>query len=115
DSETLRTLLDAVGGEPAILQDLADSFLADLDEQVAKLERALAGNDIAAVRRAAHSMKSTSASFGAAGLVGLSQGIEAAADGGEFPGEAKVAALKEQAGSVKSRLPTAIAGLAAGG
>jgi HPt (histidine-containing phosphotransfer) domain-containing protein len=111
DMETLRSLLDAVGGEPSILQDLAETFLEDLETQFGELERARGANDAAAARRAAHTLKSTSASFGANALAGLSQRIETAAAGGIMPGQAEVDELRDRVQSLKSDLLPSIAGL----
>lgn len=115
DLEALRGLLEAVGGEPSILQELADAFLADLDEQAGELERSGAANDIETVRRAAHSLKSTSASFGATALATLSQQIEAGADREELPGAAEMDALRSAVERVKAELPPSIATMGANG
>ncbi len=115
DMETLRGLLEAVGGEPSILQELAVAFLADLDEQAGELERSRAANDIETVRRAAHSLKSTSASFGATALATLSQQLEAGADRGELPGAAEMDALRSAVERVKAELPPSIATMGANG
>ena len=52
----------------------------------AALRDALAAGDAAAARRAAHSLKSTSASMGALELSGVCRRIEAASAGGELAG-----------------------------
>lgn len=111
DLETLRALLDAVGGEPTILQDLAETFLADLETQLGGLQRALDESDIPAARRAAHTLKSTSASFGANALAALSERIETAAADGIMPGPAEVDELAGQVHSVKTELLPSIAAL----
>lgn len=72
----LNSLLDSVGGDREFLQELIETFFADAPEQFEALDSALAGGDAEVFRRAAHSMKSNSASFGAMTLSGIFKQLE---------------------------------------
>lgn len=113
DRDALVALLEAVGGEQAILEDLAATFLVDIDAQLDELRRGLEAQDAAAVQRAAHSLKSTSASFGATRLADTSKGIEESTQSGVLPAKSAVEALAADAEIVKAELPSAIAAIGA--
>jgi histidine phosphotransfer protein HptB len=115
DTETLVALLDAVGGEQAILEDLALTFLADIDEQLNELRRGIGAQDAPVVRRAAHSLKSTGASFGATRLAGACKEVEASTESGALPPESVVDGLTSEANLVKAQLLPAIASIGAPG
>jgi HPt (histidine-containing phosphotransfer) domain-containing protein len=69
DAEALELLVEMIGpDEPAAVLDLLDTYIADSTIQVADLERAFAAGDLKNTHRLAHSMKSSSATFGALGL-----------------------------------------------
>ena len=76
DLDTLNTLLDAVGGDPEFLVELLDEFFKDTPRQFQTMEEALSTNNAEAFRRAAHSMKSNSANFGAMNLSRLCKELE---------------------------------------
>lgn len=76
DIEVLNSLLDSVGGDREFLQELVDTFMEDSPEQFDALRRSLAEQDAEVFRRAAHSMKSNSASFGAMSLAALFKSLE---------------------------------------
>jgi HPt (histidine-containing phosphotransfer) domain-containing protein len=78
----------------AFVSELIDTFAADARDLIATLERALGETDLDAFRRAAHSLKSTSESLGAAGLAALARELEATARTGTLEGvETRVAQL----------------------
>lgn len=62
--------------EPAFLAELIDVYLADAPELIEQIRGGLAVDDIETVRRAAHSLKSNSASFGANQLAGAARQLE---------------------------------------
>src|SRR5262249_23283992 len=66
--------------------ELVDTFVQDGREQIATLRRALAGGDLDAFRRAAHSLKSNSDTLGAVGLATLARELEARARAGSLAG-----------------------------
>ncbi len=79
--EVLRSMTEA-----GFLQELIDVFMADSPEQVATMRAALAASDCERLRRAAHSLKSNAASFGANRLAGLAREVELMAKDGKLGG-----------------------------
>ncbi|HEY8199541.1 MAG TPA: Hpt domain-containing protein [Candidatus Limnocylindrales bacterium] len=91
DDAAFAELLETVGGDREFLAELVDTYLADSPCLFAELRAAIAADDAATARRAAHTLKSTSSSFGANGLAALCREIEAVAGAGELAGlEAQV-------------------------
>jgi PAS domain S-box-containing protein len=84
DRATVDQLAATMGG--AFAAELIGTFVEDGREQVAALRRTLAGGDLDAFRRAAHSLKSTSGSLGASGLAGLARELETLARAGSLAG-----------------------------
>lgn len=84
DAGTLSDLRKSVGDDPAFLAELVDDVLADAPALVDALRGAAAAGDAPAARRAAHTLKGTSRTFGADELAGLCQQAEVAADGGDL-------------------------------
>jgi HPt (histidine-containing phosphotransfer) domain-containing protein len=74
DPRALTQLLDMAGGDRSFVVEIIDDYLADSAALLATLREA-SGDDL---RRAAHSLKSTSASLGAGRLAALSAQIEQA-------------------------------------
>ena len=68
--------------------DLVSTFVEDTRELVATMRHALAGQDVAAFRRAAHSLNSNAAGFGARTLSGLARDLETLAKTGRLDGAA---------------------------
>ena len=83
---TLAELLETVGGDRAFLAELVETYLADSPGLFAELRGAIAADDAATARRAAHTLKSTSASFGADDLAARCREIEASAAAGNLVG-----------------------------
>ena len=84
DAATVAELLNTVGGDEAFLAELIVSYLSDSPPLFDEMARAAAGGDAAALRRAAHTLKSTSASLGALRLSAICREIENAAIRGEL-------------------------------
>jgi HPt (histidine-containing phosphotransfer) domain-containing protein len=78
DAAAFAELLENVGGDREFLGELVGTYLADSPVQFTALRAAVAMGDAAAARRAAHSLKSTSASMGARRLSAMCREIEAA-------------------------------------
>jgi HPt (histidine-containing phosphotransfer) domain-containing protein len=100
DPAALAELLEAVGGDRAFLVELIETYLGDSPTLIAELRAGLASGDAAVVRRAAHTLKSTSASVGATRLATICREIEAAAaadDLGELGPRADRAATEYEA------------------
>jgi histidine phosphotransfer protein HptB len=67
--------LKAMSG-PDFIGELIDTFLDDAPKLIKELQTALAKNDAEAFRRAAHSLKSNAATFGATHLSSLAKELE---------------------------------------
>ena len=66
DAEALELLVEMIGpDEPAAVLDLLDTYIADSKHQIEDLQQAYAAGDLKNTHRLAHSMKSSSATFGA--------------------------------------------------
>ena len=76
DRSALNELLETTGNDPAFLAELVDTYLVDSVALLATMQQAVRGDDASQLRRAAHSLKSSSASFGARALVALCQELE---------------------------------------
>jgi HPt (histidine-containing phosphotransfer) domain-containing protein len=80
DAEALELLVEMIGpDEPAAVLDLLDTYIADSTVQVADLQRAFATGDVKNTHRLAHSMKSSSATFGALELSKYCETLEQSA------------------------------------
>ena len=76
----LAAIVEMIGiDEPDVIIDLLDTFLSDSQRQIDEMYRSLAAGDIKTLHRAAHSMKSSSATFGALPLSKLCQHLEQSA------------------------------------
>jgi histidine phosphotransfer protein HptB len=76
DPSALDALMAATGDDPDFLGEMIDVFLADAVELLDSMDEALASGDTEALRRAAHSLKSNAATFGATRLTALARQIE---------------------------------------
>jgi CheY-like chemotaxis protein len=77
------------GGDMAFVAELIDTFLADVPQLLAQMRRAVEAGDAATLRRAAHSLKSNSAEFGAGALADLCRELEAMGRTGLEAGDAE--------------------------
>ncbi len=82
DRTTLETLRELMGEE---FPELVDSFLEDTESLLSQIEQGLAGRDVACVHRASHTLKSTSANFGAMNLSMLAKELDTVARDGRLP------------------------------
>jgi HPt (histidine-containing phosphotransfer) domain-containing protein len=92
DMRVLEELRASVGGDQEFVSELVDDFLADAPAQLEGLRAASSSGDSDMARRAAHTLKGTSRTFGAEVLAALCQEAEAAAGMGDLD-------------SVRTRLP----------
>jgi signal transduction histidine kinase/PleD family two-component response regulator len=74
DPAIFAQLSELMGGE---LADIVDTYLRDTSAQIAAMDGALAQRDLVALRRCAHSLKSSSAAVGAVAVQSTSQALEA--------------------------------------
>ncbi|MBK5109026.1 MAG: Hpt domain-containing protein [Anaerolineales bacterium] len=76
DRKVLDSLLEAVGGDGEFLTELLDTYFVDSPQQFATMHKALKDNNSEEFRRAAHSLKSNSANFGAIDLSERAKNLE---------------------------------------
>ena len=73
-----------MGDDHEALAELVDAFLEEAPLRLAELESGLASEDAALVGRAAHTLKSNAATFGAVTLEGVCRALEALVRSGEL-------------------------------
>jgi CheY-like chemotaxis protein len=88
DNAALDKLLTLVGGDPALLGDLIDSFLQETPPLLVALRRSLEEGNAAGLRQAAHPLKSSSRDFGATRLSELAKELEEMGKAGQLNGAA---------------------------
>lgn len=109
DRETLNRLFEAVGSDPQFLAELLDEYFTDSPAQFENMAAALASHDPEAFRRAAHSLKSNSANFGALALSGRFKELEDLGKSGHIEGaETLVAEAGTEYEQVKTALQSAL-------
>lgn len=82
DKSALDNLLATIGGDKAFLGEMIDTFLADSPVQIAAMKNATMTLQSEELRRAAHSLKSNAANFGALDLARLCKELEELGKGG---------------------------------
>jgi HPt (histidine-containing phosphotransfer) domain-containing protein len=93
NKETWESMKSMTG--PTFLAELIDVFLKDSPELIKQMHAGLLTGDVESVRRAAHSLKSNSASFGANRLAGVARELEMIAKSGTLDGaESKLSAVE---------------------
>ena len=76
----LDAIVEMIGlDDPEVIVDLLDTFLTDSQRQIEEMRQTFASGDFKTLHRAAHSMKSSSATFGALALSKLCQQLEQSA------------------------------------
>jgi HPt (histidine-containing phosphotransfer) domain-containing protein len=76
DHSAIDNLLESVGGDREFLAELIDVYFSDSANLFGEMRESLAAGDADRFRRAAHSLKSNSASFGATALAELARTLE---------------------------------------
>ena len=84
DMAALGELRASVGDDPEFVAELIDDFVADAPVQLESLREAASSGDADTARRAAHTLKGNSRTFGATGLASLCQDAEGAAGLGDL-------------------------------
>ena len=74
DQKTFDELKQMSGDD--FINELIDTFLEDAPKMIAEIRSGLAANNTDTFRRAAHSMKSNAATFGASQLAALAKELE---------------------------------------
>jgi HPt (histidine-containing phosphotransfer) domain-containing protein len=109
DVTVIDELRAATGDDDEFIAELIESYLAEGQMNVESLSAAASGSDLALFTRAAHTLKSTSATVGAMRLSELCRGLEEAARSGRAEG------LPAEAERVQATWLETIAALAAAG
>ena len=87
-------LLESFGGDADFLAEMLDTYFEDSPKQLGAMEVALAEGDAEGLRRAAHSLKSNSATFGALTFSAQARELEMMAKQGDLHGaQTRVASL----------------------
>jgi CheY-like chemotaxis protein/HPt (histidine-containing phosphotransfer) domain-containing protein len=86
DPPALERLVETIGDDRSLLMALIDTFLRDTPRLVEAARRGLEHGQTDEVRRAAHTLKSNGATFGATSLSELSRQLEALARSGTLEG-----------------------------
>ena len=94
DPSALAVLSETTGDDPEFLAELIDTFLTDAVDLLNTIDAASASGNAEELQRAAHSLKSNSATFGAMTLAALSKHLEEVGKAGNFD---DVGQLPEQA------------------
>jgi len=102
DKSTFNTLKDSTGEDFII--ELVNTFLEDMPEQVAQLKIAHAAQDAEVFRRAAHTIKSNAATFGANQLAALARELEMMGRENNLEAGNQLQALEEAAEQVMNEL-----------
>ena len=76
DPAAMDNLREMVGGDAAFIAELIDTFLEDAPRMLSDMHQGLTTGDSPLLHRAAHSLKSNSAEFGATGLSNLCRELE---------------------------------------
>jgi HPt (histidine-containing phosphotransfer) domain-containing protein len=103
DLPTFEALKEAMGAD--YINELVQAYFEETPPLLAKLQQALASQDCEEFRRAAHSIKSTSNSFGALEFGALAKELELMGREARLEGAAgKVKTLEREYGIVQKRL-----------
>jgi CheY-like chemotaxis protein/HPt (histidine-containing phosphotransfer) domain-containing protein len=84
DEEVLKSLSDAVGGDPVFVGGMLHEFITEAEEQIASAEQAYARNDGKGVQSELHTLKGNSGTLGAAMVHIICEKIELKAKACEF-------------------------------
>ncbi len=105
DPAAFDELVASTGGEAAFIRELIDTYLTDAPQLFAQMRSALAASDAETFRRAAHSLKSNSASLGALTLSSLAKELEMMGKAANLEGAGtKIAAADAEYARVKAAL-----------
>lgn len=94
DTAVLDELSASVDGDRTFVVELIEAYLADGAIHVAAIDAARASDDAEAMVRPAHTLKSSSATVGAARLAATSRELEMAGRSGSLSGAGEAAAAR---------------------
>jgi HPt (histidine-containing phosphotransfer) domain-containing protein len=105
---TLDDLLETTGGDPAFLAELIDTYFEDSGTLLPAMRQAVTSGSPEDLRRAAHTLKSNSASFGAQELTVLCRELDEQGRAGSLGGAAeRLAQVEAEYDRVKRALEAA--------
>ena len=105
DLAVFDALLESIGGDREFLAELLQTYFDDSPRLLGAMQVALAANNAEEFRRAAHSFKSNSKSFGAMTLSELAKGLEEMGKSGMLEGAAeRIAQAEAEYARVKAAL-----------
>jgi HPt (histidine-containing phosphotransfer) domain-containing protein len=84
DENVIAVLRASLSDDGTVIRQLIDLYASDSPQQLANAAAALAQQDVEALTRAAHSLKSTSASMGATTVSEVSRELEQLAKQGDL-------------------------------
>ncbi len=90
----LKVITNLYRVKPDVVTELIDNFLTTAGERLATIREALEQADSTALRTAAHSLKGSSGTLGAAGMAAICGDLEAKGRDGALGSEASEAALQ---------------------
>jgi HPt (histidine-containing phosphotransfer) domain-containing protein len=102
DKNIFHALKESTGDD--FIVELIDTFLDDTPSQLEQLRTALAAQDAEAFRRAAHTIKSNAATFGANQLAALARELEMMGRENNLEAGNQLQALEEAAEQVMNEL-----------
>jgi HPt (histidine-containing phosphotransfer) domain-containing protein len=88
DPEVVRSLVDLLGDDSGALTEVVDAFLGEAPLRLAELREGSVARDPVLTGRAAHTLKSNAATFGAHRLEQLCRELEAGARADDLDGAA---------------------------
>lgn len=110
DPEAFSGLLDSLGGDVDFLRELIEAYFESSPDLLGSMRQAIVSGEAPALQRAAHSLKTGSASFGALAFASQCKELEELAKTGALAGadeklRALEAAYTEVAVALQARLP----------
>lgn len=109
DQATFAALLDSLAGDADFMSELVEAYFASSPGLFANMRQAVATGEAPALQRAAHSLKSGSAGFGALRFAAQCKELEEMGKAGELDGaESMVAALEAAYAKVVAALQTGV-------
>ncbi len=100
-------LLERVGGDEAICNQVLEAYVDDVPKQIGELEKAIDDGDTAVAHRVAHTLKGASGSVGATVLQDMAQNMETAGENAELElMRSKLTEFKREFESLKHLIDT---------
>lgn len=95
DQATFDNLLDSIGGDVDFMSELVEAYIASTPELFTTIQQALTSGNAPAFQRAAHSLKTGSASFGALSFAAQCKELEDIGKSGLLEGASHKFAVME--------------------